>query len=241
MRKQLGKIFLGFLIIALSVNAVRLALLRRVHATPIVSGVPYTSILRQVGTGRGGQWSVDETQALRSDGSTSMKLVGPVDHGVTRNLRILSFASGLRVRIKDLQEKKSTTQSAGPPALRDPNSSCLFPSNQFGETVGGEEMISGYRAVKVFSPDHTSWYAVDYGCALIKESWAWETGDKDEKTLIALVPGEPDPTLFYIPASYEEVPPSKLVESTAAAVPINKDREKEVDERYYSRRPAQPR
>jgi len=237
MKRRLGKIFVGLLIIALSVNAVRLALLRHVHATPAVRAVPYTSILRQVGTGGGGrQWSIDETQALRSDGSTCTKLVGPVVRGVTENLRAVSFASGLRVRIKDLQEKKSTTQSAGPPPLRDPNSSCLLPSNPLGETSGGEEINSGYRTVKVLGSDRTSWYAVDYGCALIKESWSWQTGDKNEKTIVALIAGEPDPTLFYIPTSYEEVPPSKFAESRVAAKAIEKY--KELDRHYFSHRPA---
>ena len=55
----------------------------------------------------------------------------------------------------------------------------------------------------------TEWHALDYGCALVKDRWDFSATEFTEKELVALVGGEPDATLFDVPANYREVPPSE--------------------------------
>ena len=69
------------------------------------------------------------------------------------------------------------------------------------ETFAGEETVAGYRTAKVASNVITAWYALDYGCALVKDRWGFETGEVSEKELVALTGGEPNPALFEVPAN----------------------------------------
>jgi hypothetical protein len=82
------------------------------------------------------------------------------------------------------------------------------------ETFLGAETVAGYRTAKIAPAKDsegatTSWYALDYGCALVKQRWEFSTKEVSEKELVALVAGEPDATLFDVPANYREVPPSE--------------------------------
>ena len=79
------------------------------------------------------------------------------------------------------------------------------------ETFAGEETIAGYRTAKIVSNVITAWYALDYGCALVKDRWGFTTGEVSEKELVALIPGEPDGALFAVPADAREVPPSERI------------------------------
>ena len=99
--------------------------------------------------------------------------------------------------------------------LRDPDSKCLlsmagppmtFPSQ---DVFVGEETVAGYRTAKITAGIITSWYALDYGCALVKDRWEFSATEVSEKELVALIAGEPDPSLFNVPAHYREVPPSE--------------------------------
>jgi len=91
--------------------------------------------------------------------------------------------------------------------LRDPGNNCLI--SGFPETPDGEEVIAGYRAVKLTSGVTAQWFALDYGCALIKDRAEWPDGQMSEKRLVALIPGEPAPSMFDDPAGFQEVPPSR--------------------------------
>jgi hypothetical protein len=77
------------------------------------------------------------------------------------------------------------------------------------ETFVSEETVAGYRTAKVVSDVITAWYALEYGCALVKDRWGFETGEVSEKQLVALTGGEPNPALFEIPGNAAEVPPSE--------------------------------
>jgi hypothetical protein len=79
------------------------------------------------------------------------------------------------------------------------------------QTFLGEETIAGYRTAKIADGIITSWRALDYGCALVKERWDFSATEVSEKELVALVAGEPDATLFDVPAHYREVPPSERI------------------------------
>jgi hypothetical protein len=77
------------------------------------------------------------------------------------------------------------------------------------EVYNGTEIQHGLRTAKIADGPTTHWYALDYGCALVRARMEWENGSVSEKNLLALVKGEPDAALFHVPQVYQEVPPSK--------------------------------
>ncbi len=99
-----------------------------------------------------------------------------------------------------------------------------------------EETIAGYRTAKIIDGIITSWHALDYGCAPVKERWQFSATEVSEKELVALVAGEPDPSLFDVPAHYREVLPSErlLGPSTGAPGRDEKSRKafQDVDNEY---------
>ncbi len=108
--------------------------------------------------------------------------------------------------------KKSLLPASG--WQRDPSSRCINsfagkPMTSMTETFAGEESVAGYRTAKIARNTITEWYALDYGCAMVKDRWGFETGEMSEKELVALTPGEPEPALFEVPANAAEVPPSE--------------------------------
>jgi hypothetical protein len=137
--------------------------------------------------------------------------------------RNLYFSSGLEVDTDDSENTKTSVRMPNHnPASwqRDPNSKCLnsFTGTPMSspETFLGEETIAGYRTVKITKAKTTegvitSWYALDYGCARVKDRLEFSPTEVTEKELVALVAGEPDATLFDVPAHYLEVPPSELL------------------------------
>jgi hypothetical protein len=93
--------------------------------------------------------------------------------------------------------------------LRDSGNNCLISGLNPQEKPDGEDVIGGYRAVRLTYGSTTHWFALDYGCALIKDRAEWPDGQMSEKRLVALIPGEPGPSLFDDPAGFQEVPPSR--------------------------------
>jgi hypothetical protein len=91
--------------------------------------------------------------------------------------------------------------------LRDSGNNCLI--SGFQQNPDGGEVIEGYRAVRLTHGPTTQWLALDYGCALIKDRAEWPDGQISEKRLVALIPGEPAPSVFDDPAGFQEVPPSR--------------------------------
>jgi len=104
------------------------------------------------------------------------------------------------------------------------------------ETFLGEEIIAGYRTAKIADGLTTSWHALDYGCALVKDRWEFSATEVSEKELVALVAGEPDAALFDVPAHYREVPPSERILGPKKECPgCNEHSQKvfqELDEAY---------
>ena len=176
--------------------------------------IPYSVILREILHGPDGTITpgLEHTDAVRSDGSVLMRWRGK---GLQR---VIYLASGFQVDTNDQTNTKSSIRRPNQnPATwqRDPASNCVnslagspmtFPPS---DTFLGEETIAGYRTAKIASGIITSWYAVDYGCALVKQRWEFSATEVSEKQLVALVAGEPDPSLFDVPAHYREVPPSE--------------------------------
>ncbi len=149
--------------------------------------------------------------ATRSDGSSVF--VGTHDPAsVEAPVRMIRFASGSQGYISDAKRQKhiyalaANGNPAAPQNLRVPSSSCTLASA--GETASGEEEIGEYRAEKVAGKGRSSWYALDFGCALVKEHLDWGDGSTSDKYLVMLRPGEPERWLFEVPSAYKDVPRS---------------------------------
>lgn len=176
--------------------------------------IPYTVTLREIVHGPDGTTTQDleYTDAVRSDGSRMMRWRGKGSQ------RLIYLASGFQVDTNDQTATKSSIrkQSFKPLASqRDPSSMCVNSlagtpiTTPPSDTFVGEETIAGYRTAKIVAGIITSWYALDYGCAPVKERWEFSATEVSEKQLVALVAGEPDPSLFDVPAHYREVLPSE--------------------------------
>lgn len=195
----------------LAANAVWLALPGLKAQFGSEQTTPYTVVLRELVTAPSGTSRVMaiQTRAARSDGSW-LFMLGPAEKGG----RVIQFSSGEKVQVNDATRRRSTTSHSLLQVLRahrSPRASCM--ANLLGEpfahdeTLGGEEFIAGYRAIRITSRSgSTSWYALDHGCAPIKQRRDFGQGESSEWDLVALAPGEPDPALFAIPADYAEGP-----------------------------------
>jgi len=184
----------------------------KARAAQVAGPIPYTVTLRETVHNQGQATPGPETTwAIRPDGSRVVRIVGKSSQ------RILNFASGVEVTINDTNNTKSTIwrkDLSSPEWQRDPNSKCINslagkPVTTVPETLIGEETLAGYRTAKILRGGVTEWFALDYGCALVKDTWNFATGEVSEKSLVALLPGEPNAELFEIPAGAREVPPSE--------------------------------
>jgi hypothetical protein len=244
---RFGKYCFWIALLALTANLVRVSLRQgRVRAANI-RPVPYTAMLKESVIDTTGKTTdvFNFVFALRSDGSRVIKSSGPVGRDNEDTFRVVELSSGTRVEIKDLRELKSSTSTQAAPFLRDPAARCLIPSSipspsrgPVQESVVGEESISGYRAAKIVSGKNTSWYALDNGCALLRSRMAFEDGSASDKSLVALMAGEPERALFYVPTSYKEVPPSQLaVRPSTSPAGRQVTQLQKLDAYYFSHRP----
>ena len=211
--RSLSGYSLVLVLIVSGIPAARL-LHSRLQAMHVRTGqpIPYTSILRETVRRSDGTTTVakivsDATWAVRSDGSTVLRIVHKIGNQETN--RIISLTSGVKVTVDELAETKSTAVLKNPnPASwqRDPNSKCI---NSFAgtgmtsvpEVIIAEESVKEYRAVKISSSGNnmTTWYALDYGCAMVKQRMVFNDKESSEHELIALIPGEPEAALFMCP------------------------------------------
>jgi hypothetical protein len=207
---------LGALVIALTVNAFRIRLPTLKAELLPAKVVPYTVVLEEFALQRDGSAdpSLKLIQAIRGDGSRAWETTNTNPANPPSSERILDFSSGKKMYIFKMPDQQLKTTTFDPARnlathwLRDPGSNCLI-SGFPDEKPDGEEVIAGYRAVKLTSGPTTQWFALDYGCALIKARAEWPDGQMSEKRLIALIPGEPAPSMFDDPAGFQEVPPSR--------------------------------
>jgi len=224
----------------------------RLRAQEVRVGGPIPYTVKLVETvhsldGRAGVTS-EEIWAIRSDGSRVLRLEHKSAMGTTQ--RTINFASGIEVTIIERANTKSTVAKPINPARlqRDPASKCMNslagePFTSPPEVYAGEETIAGYRTVKLTDNNNiTAWYALDCGCAMVKERFDWGNGFT-EKNLVALIPGEPDAALFEVPATAKEVPPSEMLlgsgENRKNLDPATVERLRKLDEYYYKHRPMQ--
>ncbi|MGE0102416.1 MAG: hypothetical protein AB7H86_22830 [Blastocatellales bacterium] len=195
--------------------------LRNADKADAGSIVPYTVITRESITGPdGGVVAGKEViQAVRSDGSIVRRHIFP--DPANGSERVIRFASGVEVTINEYANTKSSVIKNGNPAQwqRDSQSKCLNSltgkrKTSMPEIVEGEEIVSGFRAVKVkidMERPVTFWFALDHGCALIKDRIDFSKSEFSGHDLVNLIPGEPANELFDIPEFLREAPPSERV------------------------------
>ena len=219
LRKLALRLLFVLVIIALVAQAGRLIhSLLRAQGVRQGGPIPYSVILRETVHHPDGTATVasEVTWGVRSDGSTVRRFVHKREPASSE--RTVQFSSGLEVAINELTNTKTSMMknSLLPSTTwqREPSSKCINsfagkPMTSMPETFVGEETVAGYRTAKVVSNGITAWYALDYGCALVKDRWGFETGEMSDKELVALTGGEPNPALFEVPANAAEVPPSE--------------------------------
>ncbi len=173
---------------------------KRISAQP-APGSSYTVTLDQTFTRNGQTRHVNtEVYAVRSDGSRMSRFSNSSTAPHPEVFRTLYLASGNMVHIREIAGLTST-KAISVPQPRSAMSSCALGS----DTYAGQEFVNGFRAAKLTQGSTTSWYALDYGCALVHDKKIWDDGAVSEKTLVSLVAGEPDPALFHVPVGYREV------------------------------------
>jgi len=211
--RQLVGYAIGALLTALTANAFLIHQRNLKAALLPAKVVPYTVVLQEFHLQRDGAAApvVRYTFAIRGDGSRAFE-VTTSDPASPSSERILDFSSGKKMYIFHPEELKTTffdpVKYKAATWLRDSGNNCLI--SGFQEKPEGEEVIDGYRIVKLTHYGSiTQWFALDYGCALIKDRAEWPDGQMSEKRLVALLPGEPSPSLFDDPAGLQEVPPSR--------------------------------
>jgi hypothetical protein len=182
------------------------------HKVRAASGDPYTVLRTESGFDKAGtlRYTNQYIEAVRADGSNMWKATT----SLVQQRRIY-FANGEKVLTNELLGKKSTypKQFASIPARR-PEASCLSPSDlKVGWVLDGTDSVGGYRTARVMFKGSkrimTAWHALDAGCALLQLRLEHEDG-LTVQNLSSLVFGEPDPTLFQVPANFQETPPSGL-------------------------------
>ncbi len=212
--------------------------------------IPYTVVLKETVLNPDGVARVgaEITRAVRSDGSLISRGAIELGDGTKNKQRFIQFASGIEVSTNDLANTKSTTLMAHANSARwqrDPNSKCInsFAGEPFvgepKEVISGEETILGYRTVKITNNNATWWFALDYGCAMVKSRMDWGGQGVSGKNLVALIPGEPEAALFDV-AQFREAPFSEMLLGPGKKLEDLGPREAEslrkMDEDYYKRR-----
>jgi hypothetical protein len=130
--------------------------------------------------------------------------------------RRIAFPNGDGVVINELTGKKSTYPKNFPGlrVQRDPNTSCSSGVDaKVGIAFEGTDYVGGYRALRFGQVSGhgvwKGWYAPDIGCALVQMRLEHDTGVTLQE-LASLTLGDPDSSLFQVPASLVETPPSGL-------------------------------
>jgi hypothetical protein len=204
---------IGFLILVIALTANLLISHRMVIRAAMRSNkgfVPYTVRLRAATTHNGVEVpGLEEMIAYRADGSRVIELVDTrentnIEHPLSE--RIVNFSSRKQTFLMDNRNQKSTSMITNDLRQPNPRNNCLTLA---GEQAVSEEVVDGYNTVKATLGGVTSWYALDYGCALIKDHAEFPNGTIENKHLVSLTVGEPAASLFAEP-DYEELPPSKI-------------------------------
>jgi hypothetical protein len=193
---------------------------------------PYTVVVRESAHDKAGKETLGSryTEAMRSDGARMSSVQTQKTGALNVTTRVLDLPGGINVQFNDALLLKSTRKVASSEGGRAAQTNCAYDVEKFE----GIEALSGYRVAHIRRDGRDSWYAVDYSCAIVRERMGWGDGGWNEKTLVSLTPGEPQPALFANPANFKEVPPSQLWPAQAKGNPKVVSL---LDEAYYKQRP----
>ena len=200
-RSRLNAMF-WVLALVLALNFFRTRL-PRAHAQTL-RAIPYTVVLDQRLIMPDGTTvpALTITWAIRSDGSRVNKIVGNTPPALVE--RIIDYANGREVYAFDLTRQRATRNDSSLVAsrwLRVKEQNCQLLTS---EAVAGTEIVGAYKAVKLSQPKHDSWYAPDFGCALVRDRMDWGDKGVNETDLVSLTMGEPSPDLFAEPTDYAQ-------------------------------------
>jgi hypothetical protein len=194
--------------------------------------------------------------AQRSDGShleAKHDLRNPFEDRV-----IVSVPEGVEKKVFDEVKAMSTlkvdiaTYMKTWGTSRDPASGCTKPFNgatgEYPNKVVGSANLQGIETNKVQTgPTFFVWVAPSMNCQEIAHEVIWATDATPSTTRLYLdkvVWGEPDASLFAVPAGYTELSPSEAVRArlTAVARPADRIEQqvamwKRMDARYLANRP----
>jgi hypothetical protein len=232
---------LAVVLIALVISAIRLATPRfQAMAETTQSGqiAPFTVIQKETITDASGilHPGTLTTKAVRADGSTVLRMGNAETGG-----RDITFSDGRKVVVFDHRKTRTTIMTKRMIlSQQDPASLCMnkldgSPATAMNQKILGQEVIAGYRAVKIsYGGTTVIWHALDHGCADIKSEMHFGVKEASGMSLVMLIPGEPDQTLFVVPDDYKEGPPSFA--SPPEDVKAAPDHFKHLDKAYYDRR-----
>lgn len=230
---------------ALAINAVWLtSRSARAVRAQVLPAVSYTLVLHETVTGPSGTARSGslQTRAVRSDGATVLRL-GSAEDGS----RLIWLPSGIQIMTDDRSHAKSTMRRLENPNgwYRNRQTGCIA-TDASHESVLGEETVDRYRAVKISRKTNariqTVWYALDYGCAVVRSRMDFGGLESSEWRVVTLVPGEPADELFAIPSDYKEGPLSALDPDPPASAcgpdcqEQLKRRKQRMDAEYYKYR-----
>lgn len=188
----------------------------------------FTVELIQSAGSHNGETQKTAVEAYRADGSST---AGPKQPGGKQDRLLTLFPEQVRVRISDRFQLKSTTPFPVPSDMkrvRVRSATCAFRTRPGYESqFVDEEIVLGFRTFKFkhsvakdggatdVTIHTTSWYAPDLACYELKQHGEKRRPDGTviatyDKTPLFVTVGEPDKSLFEIPAQYREVPPSEI-------------------------------
>jgi hypothetical protein len=208
----------------------------------------FTARVHEVHYGSSGRVGRDETYtvAFRADGSSVKDSRRQLAVGRGYEIRSVTDVAGLRRMVVDYATNSTTTYGLLPSyaaTLRNAASSC--------DTKPVEEAtILGYAVVHTttvhtfpgINPESAvkleRWEAPALNCFALREVVTFGTrGAHNETTVLSVIPGEPDPTLFSVPSDFIERAPSPRHVEFQRRFGVNPPDPPAADAAYFSNRP----
>lgn len=181
-----------------------------------------SSPLSKVGTTRELYW------AFRGDGAISYGLRGVP----SRNRKVLDPTAKIEADVSDALAIKTTYDMSRMPTRgerrRVQSRECAPPPGHAGYRFMGNDVILGHNTyIYEYHPSAESdgtttitryWLAPDLRCFELRTTATTrnergEVTNQFDKTVGAVLMGEPDPALFLVPDTFREVPPSEFAQS----------------------------
>ena len=199
------------------------------------------------------------TIARRADGEEAAIVNGPIPNGFKRLVgeRIVSFPDGRRVEVLDLIHAVIDWPKSSNKDLRyrrermaAENPDCSFAT---GEYLDAQETLGGVKVDVLKSPPEgssgsTLWRAPELGCEVLASTYTQVQMDGSfrrvsQEKFLGIRLGEPDASMFDIPADYQKLAPSQArrLECEKLGIPWTKQDEahaKLEDDLYHGRVPA---